>query len=96
MQDRTPQIAAAGHRGTMYTGNYASLILRTVRKEPRGITVDGLLGSLGLLSTRDQTFPEFEEAMAELMDLGLIGSKEYDALPEDGKRLELKQVWRVR
>lgn len=96
MQDRTPQIAAAGHRGTTYTGNYASLILRTLRRAPGGVTVDGLLGSLGLLSFQDATFPDFLEAMGELMDLGLIGSKEYDALPEDGKRLELKQVWRVR
>lgn len=93
MHDRTPQIVEAGHRGTMYTGNYASLILRTVRKERRGVTTDGLLASLGLLSFQDATFPDFLEAMGELMDLGRIGSKEYDALPEDGKRLELEQVW---
>lgn len=96
MQDRTPQIVDTSFRVAPYTGNYASLLLRTLRLAPRGLSTEGLMGSLGLISRRDQQFPAFSEAMAYLVELGLIGCPEYDALPKDEKRLELHFVWGIK
>jgi hypothetical protein len=97
MQDRTPQIVEAGHHGTMYTGNYPSLLLWTIRKAgKRGVTVQGLLESLGLLSDRDLVALEFRAALGELLELELVGCPEYEAVPEEERVLDMKHVWRIK
>lgn len=95
MQDRPPKIVDPGTHCAPYTGDYASVLLRVVRRYPKGVSVDVLMGAVGVVSSHDQTFPDFVEAMDHLHDCGLIGSEEYDALPDDEKRLDQKQVWRV-
>ena len=95
MQDRTPAIAEHGTHCAPYTGDYAAVLLRVVRRSPKGVPVDVLMGAVGVVSSHDQTFPDFVEAMDYLHDCGLIGSEEYDALPDDEKRLDLKQIWKL-
>jgi len=97
MQDRTPQITEAGDRRPSYTGNYASLLLWTIRKAgSKGATVERLLASLGLLAERDQEIPEFRATLGELMELELIGCPEFEALPEEERTLDMKHVWRIK
>lgn len=95
MQDRTPKIVDPGTRSTSYTGDYASVLLRVVRRSPKGVSVDVLMGAVGVVSSHDQTFPDFVDAVDYLHDCGLIGSEEYDALPDDEKHLDLKQIWKL-
>lgn len=60
------------------------------------MSVADLMGSMGVTSRHDDTFPDFVEAVDHLRDCGIIGSLEYDALPDDGKLLDLNQIWRVK
>ena len=97
MQDRTPTIAEPWHHRRPYTGNYPSLLLRTLRiAGSRGMSVADLMGSMGVTSRHDETVPAFREALDHLWDLELIGCQELEALPEDARFLQMNQVWRIK
>ena len=97
MQDRTPTIAEPGHHRRPYTGNYPSLLLRTLRiAGSRGMSVADLMGSMGVTSRHDETFPAFREALDHLWDMGLVGCPELEALPEEERVLDMNQVWRIK
>ena len=97
MQDRTPTIAEPGHHRRPYTGNYASLMLRAIRiAGSRGMSVADLMGSMGVTSRHDETFPAFREALDHLWDMGLIGCQELEALPEEERVLDMNQVWGIK
>jgi hypothetical protein len=95
MQDRTPAIAEHGTHCAPYTGDYASVLLDTVRRHPGGVTTTKLMDGLGIMSSHDQTFPDFVEAVDHLHDCGLIWSKEYDELSEEQQALRPGQIWRI-
>lgn len=94
MQDRTPQIAEHGPLDSNYTGKHPSEILRYLgRAGAKGAPTSRLMALLGI---RESQVADFADSMDRLIDLGLIASKEYDALPENKKALHPGQIWRTK
>ncbi len=81
MQDRTPAVADASmHSLKPYFGDYPYKLLMSLRKHPKGQTLQALAHAVGALAT---DVHEVQDALDGLVEVGIVEYAEQDS------------VWRV-
>lgn len=85
MQDRTPAVADASMHGLKpYFGDYPYKLLMSLRKHPKGQTLQALAHAVGALATDVHEVQDALDGLVE--DLGIVEKKE-----KEGQ----ETVWRV-